>query len=86
MKPKIRLDEILVCGGGAHNRFLMERLQRLFSPLPVYTTHKLKVNPDFVEAVAFAILGYLTYSGRTGNLPQVTGAKEKKVLGKICFP
>jgi len=76
-------DAIFVCGGGTHNQELMRRLSSHFSPLVVQTTHHAGLDPDWVEAVAFAWLAMKTLRGETGNLPSVTGASHMVVLGDI---
>jgi len=75
-------DEIYICGGGAHNTILMQRLQAL-TKCHVLTTEELGVHPDWVEAMAFAWLAYRHIHQQTGNLPAVTGAKKSVVLGKL---
>lgn len=74
---------VLVCGGGTHNRHLMQRLRFLFGNVPVESTEKYGIHPDWVEAMAFAWLARETLSGRPGNLPDVTGASQASVLGAI---
>ena len=78
-----RVDEVYVCGGGVHNRVLMEGLQRLLKPIPVASTESLGLHPDWVEAVAFAWLAHQTLEGRPGNLPGVTGARRGVILGGV---
>lgn len=75
--------EIYICGGGVHNRDLMARLQRLLGAIPLSSTQKLGLDPDWVEAAAFAWLAHRTLAGKPGNLPSVTGAKHPVVLGGI---
>lgn len=75
-------DEIYICGGGVHNKELMQRLQKL-TKCPVTTTEALGVHPDWVEAMAFAWLAYRNIHQQTGNLPSVTGAKKAVILGKV---
>lgn len=77
------LDELYVCGGGAHNRFLMERLNKLLPDTRVATTELLGLAPDWVEATAFAWLAKQTMEGYAGNLPPVTGARHPAILGGI---
>jgi anhydro-N-acetylmuramic acid kinase len=72
---------VLVCGGGARNRFVMQRLASLLAPVPVATTAELGIDPDFVEAAAFAWLARETLAGRPGNAPLATGARQAVVLG-----
>jgi anhydro-N-acetylmuramic acid kinase len=74
-------DEIYICGGGAHNKELMRRLQAI-TKCPVATTEVLGIHPDWVEAMAFAWLAYQHNHQQTGNLPSVTGAGKAVILGK----
>ncbi|CUR31691.1 Anhydro-N-acetylmuramic acid kinase [Planktothrix tepida PCC 9214] len=76
-------DEILLCGGGSHNRYLKYRLQTLFNPIPVFSTSELGLNADFKEAITFAVLAYWRWLGIPGNLPSVTGAVSEVLLGEI---
>ncbi len=77
---------VLVCGGGAHNRTMMNRLQEHFGLARVCPTSEFGSNVDFLEAEAFAYLANLTIECESGNLPQVTGATRPAVLGKISLP
>lgn len=76
-------DEILVCGGGVHNLVLMHALQDALTPRAVASTAQAGVDPDYVEAMAFAWLARERLEGRPGNLPSVTGAKGPRVLGGV---
>ena len=70
-----------VCGGGAHNGLLMERLQQLLRGCSVSTTAALGVDPDWMEAMAFAWLALRCRQRLSGNLPAVTGARGERILG-----
>lgn len=72
-----------VCGGGAHNGLLMERLRQLLPGCSVTTTAALGVDPDWMEAMAFAWLAWRCHQRLSGNLPAVTGARGKRILGAI---
>ncbi len=77
---------LYVCGGGALNTHLMQRLQALLShpsPCPVATTAELGVDPQHMEALAFAWLARQCMLGLPGNVPSVTGALGSRVLGYI---
>jgi anhydro-N-acetylmuramic acid kinase len=76
-------DELYVCGGGAHNLAVLERLRRNLSQCQIATTAVLGIDPDWVEAIAFAWLAKQTLDGRPGNLAAVTGAGGERVLGAI---
>ncbi len=76
---------IYVCGGGALNNYLLSRLQAHLPNCKVFTTDALGLAPTWVEAVAFAWLAKQSLMGETSNLPAVTGAAKKVVLGQVCF-
>ncbi len=76
-------DEVLVCGGGAHNARLMQELAVRSPAARVATTAQAGVDPDWVEAMAFAWLARRALRGETGSLPGVTGARGARVLGAI---
>jgi len=76
-------SEVLVCGGGVHNHFLMSRLQHHHPAGQVSSTQRLGIDPDWVEAMAFAWLAKRTLAGLSGNLPTVTGARHAVTLGAI---
>ncbi len=75
-----------VCGGGAHNRYMLERLQRQLPEIGVETTDSLGLDPDFVEAAAFAWLARERLNLRPGNIPEVTMASRAAILGGIYAP
>lgn len=76
---------IYLCGGGARNGLLMERLQQFLTSVPVTTTAVLGVDPDWMEAMAFAWLAWCYKNKLPGNLPAVTGAAGLRILG-ACYP
>lgn len=78
-------DEIFICGGGAHNDFMMNLLQK-DTGLKIASTAALGIDPDWVEAAAFAWLAKQTMENKPGNLPEVTGATQAVVLGGIYYP
>lgn len=78
-----RTRRVLACGGGVHNPVLMQALARAIAPASLQTTAAFGLDPDFVEAAAFAWLARETLAGRPGNLPSVTGATGPRVLGAI---
>ncbi|MBX8552226.1 anhydro-N-acetylmuramic acid kinase, partial [Pseudomonas cichorii] len=68
-------SELLVCGGGAHNVALMDRLAALLPETKVSSTAKFGVDPDWVEAMAFAWLAHCCLESVPANRPTVTGAR-----------
>lgn len=75
--------ELIVCGGGAFNQHLMQRLQAGLSSLTVVSSSLHGLGPLQVEAAAFAWLARQTVMRLPGNLPTVTGAAGLRVLGAI---
>lgn len=76
-------DELAVCGGGAHNAVLLQRLSAHLPRTRVLTSDTLGVGADWVEALAFAWLARQNRMGLPGNLPAVTGARGARILGAI---
>lgn len=75
--------EVLVCGGGVHNHVIMAGLSQAFLGSNVSSTERYGLQPDWVEATAFAWLAKRTLAGLPGNLPSVTGARRSVVLGAV---
>ncbi len=83
VRPRMRIDDLIVSGGGVHNRTLMAYLAAYVPGVRIYTSAEFGVDPDAKEAVAFAVLAYETWRKRPSNLPAATGARRPVVLGKI---
>ncbi|UTW10922.1 anhydro-N-acetylmuramic acid kinase [Marinobacterium rhizophilum] len=75
--------EVFLCGGGSHNRLLTKRLEALLQPYSLATTAALGLDPDWVEACAFAWLAGCRLDGSNGNMPAVTGALGERILGAV---
>lgn len=76
-------ERVIACGGGVHNPRLMQALRAHIAPARLETTAAHAVDPDYVEAIAFAWLARETLEGRPGNRPEVTGARGARVIGAI---
>ena len=74
---------VIVCGGGVHNPVLLAALAEAMPEAVVESSAVHGLNPDFVEAMAFAWLAREHLAGRPGNLPTVTGAAGPRVLGAL---
>ena len=75
------IDEIILSGGGAHNKFLVDLLRQNLTAKIIISDQI-----DAYEAFGFAILGHMTILNQASNLPSVTGAKKAVILGNITNP
>lgn len=78
--------ELVICGGGAFNTALLERIQHHYPQKPTVTSQQLGIAPTWVEAMAFAWLAMRRLENQPGNVPAVTGASREAVLGGIYTP
>ena len=76
-------EEVWLCGGGARNRDFVTRLAARLQGTPLADTSALGIDPQAVEAVAFAWLAERRLAGETASLPSVTGARGARVLGAL---
>lgn len=76
-------QRVIACGGGVHNTALMAALGEALPGVIVESSAAHGLDPDYVEAMAFAWLARETLAGRPGNLPAVTGAAGPRVLGAL---
>ncbi|MFT4267986.1 MAG: anhydro-N-acetylmuramic acid kinase [Xenophilus sp.] len=77
------LPRLIVCGGGAFNVHLMQRLAALLPGVAVESSAAHGLPPQQVEAAAFAWLAWRRLSRAPGNLPGVTGAAGPRILGAV---
>jgi anhydro-N-acetylmuramic acid kinase len=85
-----KTQKLIVCGGGVRNNALMNLLkvkaQHVFKGLiEITTSDSAGIDPQLVEALAFAWLAWAYKEKRPANLPAVTGAKGPRILG-ACYP
>lgn len=83
--PKV-IDQLIVSGGGAKNGYIMAALREYFKAVQVRAIDEFGVSSEAKEAICFAILANECLAGNPANMPSVTGAKRRVVLGKICRP
>ena len=84
--PRAKVQRLIVSGGGARNKFMIQRLGELLPEMKVELSDRYGLPIDAKEAVAFAVLADRTMRGLPGNLPSVTGARRAVVLGAISRP
>jgi len=75
--------DIYICGGGIFNIDLITRIKTLLPKSTVNSTSDIGIDPQWVEAIAFAWLAYCHVNKMTSNLPAVTGASRAAVLGGL---
>ena len=75
-------DEVLICGGGVHNKHLINCLRR-HTQMNVISIGDRGVDPDWVEAILFAWLAKQRIENRSGIIESFTGAREATLLGTI---
>jgi len=84
------LDDVILCGGGAHNATLVAALSRAvrddFHRANFKTTADYGIPVQAKECVSFAMLAAACVDRIPANLPQVTGARRRVVLGQVCDP
>ncbi len=83
--PRVKIKELIVSGGGAHNPLLMKEIRSGLNRIRVRTADELGLPGDAKEAFAFAVLACETLRKRPANVPGATGAKKPIVLGKVCY-
>ncbi|MCM3708985.1 anhydro-N-acetylmuramic acid kinase [Sporosarcina luteola] len=80
------VKEVIVSGGGVHNRTLLGFLKvQLPEDLKLLTTSDLGIDADAKEALVFALLGYLGIHKMPNSLPAATGAGKATIMGKIAW-
>ncbi|CUU04182.1 anhydro-N-acetylmuramic acid kinase [Candidatus Thermokryptus mobilis] len=84
LKPTVEIEEVIVSGGGAKNKFMLKALERYFN-VPVKLTDEFGISSDAKEAICFAVLANETISGNPANIKSVTGAVKRTILGGVYF-
>jgi len=82
----VRIEHVFVCGGGVHNRALMDALALALAPRSVQSVAAVGVDPDYVEAILFAWLARERIAERPVDLARVTGAAGARMLGAVHLP
>ena len=80
---RIKTNEIIVCGGGVHNKGIMISLQKQSEGVNVCSAKDKGVEPDYLEAMMFAWLGKLTVTNQKIDLSQITGSTDRLIAGCI---
>lgn len=87
VKNETEIQELILSGGGAKNLQLVNDIKDCFGEtVSVKNIENFGISSDAKEAICFAVMANETISGNETNIPRVTGAIKKTVLGKICLP
>jgi anhydro-N-acetylmuramic acid kinase len=79
-------DDVLLCGGGTHNAYVVQRLKALLPGITVRSTADFGLDPDWIEAILFAWLARERLAGRPLDTRSITGASRPVLLGNIAGP
>ncbi|MDD5582144.1 MAG: anhydro-N-acetylmuramic acid kinase [Candidatus Marinimicrobia bacterium] len=82
-KNVYEISELLASGGGSKHPLVMKILVEKLQSIHIRSVKEMGVDPDSKEALGFAILAVACIRNIPGNIPSVTGAKRRVVLGKI---
>lgn len=80
------ISQVVICGGGAYNKAMLEKLQCLLSPKKVVTTRSIDVDPGYVEAMMIAWLASCHVNNELVDLRCITGSKKPILPGNIYLP
>ena len=91
VKSTPKLSNVIVCGGGRNNTFLMERISFLLNleekeSYALDASEHWGLDGDSLEASAFAWLAFRRLNNLVGAVPSVTGAKRPSILGAVYTP
>jgi anhydro-N-acetylmuramic acid kinase len=84
--PDCPVQRVIVSGGGLHNRALMRRLAARLPDVALESSAAYGVDPDFKEAVAFAVLADRFLQGLPATYPSTTGVRQPTLAGKLALP
>lgn len=85
MKDYGNIDEIIFSGGGVHNSFILDEIQKRLPNTKILKSSDYGIDVDYKEAIAFIILGNQTLNKRPANAIYATGAKRAVILGQINY-
>ncbi len=84
--PKTNIDELILGGGGAYNKYIKHSLQENFKGKLLVKTHEdYNVSDKYKEAIAFAMLAYTAFKEIPNNIKTATGSEKSVILGKITY-
>ncbi|MCY3985476.1 MAG: anhydro-N-acetylmuramic acid kinase [Candidatus Dadabacteria bacterium] len=85
IRPRANIEEVVLSGGGARNPVMVSSLREKLSPTRLCLLDEYGIVVEAKEALGFALLANETVCANRANMPEVTGAREATVLGKISI-
>jgi anhydro-N-acetylmuramic acid kinase len=79
-------DRVILAGGGAANPALVRALKANLADTDIISAEELGWPVQAIEPAAFALLAYLRFHNRPGNIPETTGASRPVLLGQVTLP
>jgi len=80
-----KTSKVYVCGGGAHNKYILKRISELMPGSTVRSTEDLGYSPDYLEALLWAYLANLFINGISVDASKFTGARKPYIPGRLCL-
>lgn len=80
---RLAVRKVIASGGGIRNPALMAELDNRLGGIELCLSDAMAIDPDAKEALAFAVIGFMTVHGLPANLPSCTGAAHPAVLGDL---
>ncbi|MEV4170431.1 anhydro-N-acetylmuramic acid kinase [Nonomuraea sp. NPDC049709] len=77
------VSALVVSGGGCRNPVIMDGLRAALPGVRVAPSDDYGAPADDKEAIAFALIGWLTAHGLPGTVPGGTGARAARILGTL---
>lgn len=77
------ISTLYIAGGGSDNPYLVERMKSRMKKCEVLPISHIGIDPRQKEAIAFALIGFLSMHGLAGSLPACTGATSPQILGSF---
>ena len=83
--PKTKIEEVVLGGGGAYNKELINLLKAFLPNIEIKTHEDYNIPNKLKEAIAFAYLGYFAINKNSNNVPSCTGANTPVIMGKVSY-
>jgi len=79
-------SEIVISGGGVYNKYFRKRLEEIYPESKIVSSSQYGIDPDYLEALSFALLAVLFLDNKPAGLSFVTGANKNTIMGKLSLP